>query len=135
MLDTDERVGFVILQVDIITGLKLLNQGILQQERILFTFNDRKLNMMRMAYHGPGLEVLMLFIPEIGRQSMPEAFGFTDINHCAFGVNKPIDSRFFGNGICYAFKILVGHISVCSSAIIPFNKYSAEAGLVAKGTL
>jgi hypothetical protein len=83
VFNNDVRISFIILQVDVVSGLELFDQGVFQQKSILFGADDGKLDMVNVFYQSPGLVVIMK-LDEIGADPLAEALGFSYVNKFSF---------------------------------------------------
>ena len=97
-VDVDVGVGFVVAQQDVVFGFELLDQGVFQDQRVVFAFDDDIVQRDRFAEHLPdaggegrvgceyGGEAEIAFDP------LFQAFGLADIEQMAAGVEVVVDA-------------------------------------------
>ena len=101
--DHDIGIGLVVLEIDIEPGLKLFDQGILQQEGILFGVHNREFDPVNSLYQFMGFVTGKCFT-EIAADSFAQMFGLAYIQEFIAAIKIFIDTRIGGNGGCDLLK-------------------------------
>ena len=93
----NERIGFVVPQQNIVLGLMLLDQVVLEDQRLRFGMRDGKLDGTDMAHQGSGLLAARI-APKIGAQTFGEILGLADVQDAACLIQHPIHTRLVWHG-------------------------------------
>ena len=88
----NERIGFVVPQQNIVLGLVLLDQVVLEDQRLRLGMRDGKLDGANMAHQGPGLLAARI-AAKIGTQTFGEIFGLADVQDAARLIQHSIHTR------------------------------------------
>ena len=91
--DDDPRVGLGILQQDVVVRLVLLDEVVLQQQRVGLRIDDRELRVGDLRDQQPGLHIQPLRRHEVLRHPLVQVFGLAHINHLPRGIVVTIDPR------------------------------------------
>jgi hypothetical protein len=88
------RIGFPVLQVNVIFGIMLFDEGVFQKQRLIFIGNNDGFNGFSVFYQNPGFYVL--FPGKIGDKPVPKHPGLTHIDDAALPIPHNIYPRFLG---------------------------------------
>ena len=102
--DDDVREALVVAQQHVVARLQLLDQVLLEQQRLGLGLRGQEHHRRRGADHSPYARVG----PDrlgIGRHPLPEVAGLADVEHVAAGVEHPIDP----GPLVEAFQIVADH--------------------------
>ena len=91
--DDDPWVGLVVFEQNVVSGLKVLDQAVFEQERFVFGGNHRVAQIGDPGDHDPYFGALVGFRSEIGGYAAFEILSFTDIDYFAVGPEKLIYAR------------------------------------------
>ena len=86
------RVSFAVFKVDVVLRRMLLDQGILQEQGLVFVGDDNRLDRPDMPHQGRGFNIL--FSGKIGIQPVFQDSRFAYIDDPVFLVPHEVDSRF-----------------------------------------
>jgi hypothetical protein len=100
--DTDHRIGFAVLEVDVVLGSMLLDQGVFQEQGLVLVGHHDGLNAPGMAYQGSGFDVL--FAGKIGIQTVTEYAGLTYIDDAPILIPHDINTAFQGRVMGRGFE-------------------------------
>ena len=87
------RIGLGVLQKDIVARLELLDQIILQQQRICLRLHDSVLRIGDLGHHHCSLAREPVRRHEILRHPLMQVLCLTHINHIPLGVIIPVYAR------------------------------------------
>lgn len=93
--NADARIGFAVLEQDVIVGLILLDEVILQQEGILLAIHYHIAYISYMRYELACLAGLMVLV-EIAVYPSVQVLGFTDIDNLSVPVVVLVHTRLLG---------------------------------------
>ena len=91
--DDDPRVGLGVLEQDVVARLVLLDEIVLQQQRVGLRIDDRELCVGDLRDQQPGLHIQPLRRHEVLRHPLVQVFGLAHINHLPRGIVVTIDPR------------------------------------------
>ena len=107
----DIRIGLCILQKDIIARVVLLDQYILQRERLHLGVTEIEIKILHRTDHLLGLDILFTVL-KILRNAVLQLGGFADIDDRAGGVFHDIDAGAQRQGVCLVQETLPRRFSV-----------------------
>jgi hypothetical protein len=90
-----DRIGFAILQVNIVFGIMLFDKGIFQKQRFIFIGNNNGFNGFCLFYQDSGFYILLP--GKIRNEPVSKYPGLTHIDDAAFLVPHDIYPRFLGS--------------------------------------
>lgn len=89
--DVDER-RFLVFQHHIVARLGLFDQGVFEQQRIVFGFNDGEFDVIGMAHQHFGFCQLVFFVAEIRIEPVPGFWPYPRTISLLPAIYKLIDS-------------------------------------------
>jgi len=90
--DADPGVGLAVLEEDVVMGLVLLDEVVLQQQGVRLAVDHGVLQVGNLAHQDAGLGVEPLRGHEILRHPLVQVLGLAHINHRSLGVIIAVDS-------------------------------------------
>ncbi len=109
LFDADICVGFIIFQHDVVARLVLLDECILQQERIRLCLYHRKLDPAGMTDHNTGAIESVFALAKVARQPVAQVFGLAYIQNPPPLIDETVDPRQAGNDRNQLLKIFGTH--------------------------
>jgi hypothetical protein len=104
--DSDYRIRLTVLEVDVVPGMVLLDEVVLQKERLVLVVGDQVVYTCDLTYQVASLDVSIT--GKIGADSAPEALCLADIDDSSAGIPHYVDPRAFGevthllpDGFCF----------------------------------
>ena len=91
--DDDPRIGLGVLQQDVVARLVLLDEIVLQQQRVGLGVHNGELRVGDLRDQNPGLHVQPLRRHEVLRHPLVQILGLAHINHLPRGIVVTIDPR------------------------------------------
>jgi len=88
----DPGVGFVVLQVDIVSRLVFLDEVVFEQQRIVLGFDQYRTDVTDLPHQHGDAVVVVVFI-EITADPSLEVLGLSDVKDVGFCIEKLIDAR------------------------------------------
>lgn len=88
---TYPRIGLGVLQQYVVARLILLDQVVLEEQRISLAVNDGVLDVCNLGYENPGLEIEAVLGHEILRDTLVQVLGLAYIDNIPRGVIISID--------------------------------------------
>ena len=95
LLDDDERVRFIVLELDVVKRLVLFDEAVFQQQRIGFRGRDEPLDVMDLGNEEPGLAVVVV-LGEVAGDAFLQVFGLAHIKKAAVHIEVLVDARLLG---------------------------------------
>ena len=89
----DPRVGLVVFEQDVVTGLQLLDKRIFEQQGVGLTVDDDVADLGDLLHQHPHLGRMLLVLHEVGGDAFAQAFGLADVDDRTLPVEELIYSR------------------------------------------
>jgi hypothetical protein len=103
--DPYRRVGFAVLEVDVVTRTVFLDEVVFQKEGFIFVGSGDVFDAFDLTYQDPGLDRLRA--GKVGSYPFFQVFGFSDIDDGPLLVFHEVDPGISGKILDKAFEILV----------------------------
>ena len=95
--DDDPGVGFVVPQQHVVTGLVLLDEIVLEDQRLGLGVGDGDLDIGDLAHQGAGLDAVDVS-PKIGSEPLFQILGLAHVDHGATAVIHAVNATLMGDG-------------------------------------
>ena len=107
--DDDPGVGLVIPQQHVVAGLVLLDEVVLEDQRLGLGVGDRYLHIGNLAHQGAGLDAVDVG-PKVGGEPFFQILGLAHVDDGAAAVVHAVDTALVGDGAqkCLAVKMGLG---------------------------
>src|SRR5260370_732190 len=90
MGDLRAQIGFVVLQPDVVLGLVLLNQVVLEDQRLLLAGSDDGVEVADAAHQEAHLEAAVAALAEVGAHAGAEVLPLADVEDFAATTPNPV---------------------------------------------
>ena len=96
VLDANPRIGFVVLQRNVIAWLILFDQVVFQQQSIQLSIHNDRSDINDFRNQHTGFPAVVMVFAEIGVNSFLKTFRLADVQNLSFCIKILIHSRLFG---------------------------------------
>ena len=79
--ELDVRIGLVVAQQNVETRLVLLDQVVLERQRLFFVIDQDVVDIARFGDQRPGLDVGKLVVGKVAAHAQPQALGLADVDY------------------------------------------------------
>ena len=90
----DPRIGLVVFEQDVVTGLQLLDERVFEQQGVGFAVDDDVADFGDLPDQHPYFGRMLLVLHEVGGDALAQALGFADVDDRARPVEELVYSRF-----------------------------------------
>src|SRR5690606_11311872 len=98
VLDADVRVALVVAQIDVVARLELLDEIILEDQRLRLGVGHDDLDIRDLVDHHGEAAIARPALVEIGAHPAAKVLGLADVDHLAVGVQMLVHARLAGQG-------------------------------------
>ena len=96
--DLGAQVGFVVLETDVVAGLVLLDQVVLEDQRFFLAAGDDGVEVTHPLHQEAHLEAAVAALAEVGAHARPQRLGLADVEHFAGAIAQQVDAGFGRSG-------------------------------------
>ena len=108
LADDDGRIGLVVLEFDVVSGLVLLDEVVLEEQGVHFSLHHDESDVGDLLDEEPCLSVLVGLLVEIARNALLEALGLSDVQQVALRIEMLVDSGTVRQPLQDAFDVRCG---------------------------
>ena len=121
--DVDIRKALVVAKHDVVAGAMLLDQVVLQQERLGLGMGHGHLDRDRVRHQSPGLRCELLDGSEVAGDALLQAARLADVEDASEPIEQPIHTRIVGQGSEKGLRVEFGGLRVHGGAPVQRSSY------------
>ncbi len=125
--ELDVRISFVVAQEDVVARLLLLDEVVLERQRLFFVADDDVFNIDSLTEEAAGFGILVGSSDEVRTYPRAEVLGLSHVDNLAFGVLVEVHAGGGGKGADFLVQI---HGSCVWLVEFPRSRRKVEISLV-----